>query len=140
MNDAFFLLILPTRTLTIHLGTYRQCAGLSLRGSCTSAADAAHLLQTVQQLLERHPTQAWVDSQLLHELSQLGQQAILRATAASQRAGTQLYWCGMSAALRRELHASGLAGQLTLQPAASYGGPSFLLPAQLVSSTRQPQA
>ena len=91
MNNAFFLLILPTRTLTIHLGSYRQCVGLSLRGSCTSAADAAHLLQTMQQLLERQPTQAWVDSQQLHALSQLGQQALLRATTACHEAGTQLY-------------------------------------------------
>jgi anti-anti-sigma regulatory factor len=140
MNDAFFLLILPTRTLTIHLGTYRQCAGMSLRGSCTSSADAAHLLQTVHQLLERHPAQAWIDSQQLHELSQLGQQAMLRATTASQQAGTQLFWCGLSAELRRELHASGLDGQLVLQPATSFEGPSFLLPSQLASSSQQPQA
>lgn len=139
MNDAFFLLILPTRTLTIHLGTYRQCAGLSLRGSCTSAADAAHLLQTVHQLLERHPARAWIDSQQLHSLSQLGQQAMLRATTTSQAAGTQLYWCGLSAALRHELHVNGLAQQLALQPAASFEGPSFLLPAQLTSSA-PPQA
>ena len=130
MNDAFFLLILPTRTLTIHLGTYRQCAGLSLRGSCASPADAAHLLQTVHQLLERHPSQAWIDIQQLHSLSQLGQQAMARASSASQRAGTQLYWCGPSAALRHELHASGLEAQLALHPAASYAGPPFLLPTQ----------
>lgn len=140
MNDAFFLLILPTRTLTIHLGTYRQCAGLSLRGSCASAADAAHLLQTVQQLLERHPTQAWIDIQQLHTLSQLGHQAMLRATVASQEAGTQLYWCGISAELRRELHAKGLEGQLALHPATSFEGPSFLLPTPLSSLGTQPHA
>jgi len=134
MNDAFFLLILPTRTLTIHLGTYRQCAGLSLRGSCASAADAAHLLQTVHQLLERHPSQAWIDTQQLHSLSQLGQQAMLRATTASQQAGTQLHWCGLPAALRHELHTSGLEAQLPLHPAASYEGPRFLLPTQRAPS------
>jgi anti-anti-sigma regulatory factor len=139
MNDAFFLLILPTRTLTIHLGTHRQCAGLSLRGSCTSSADAAHLLQTIQQLLKRHPTHAWIDIQQLHKLSQLGHQAMLRATAASQEAGTQLHWCGLSAALRHELNASGLEVQLVLQPADSFEGPSFLLPTQF-SSDLPPQA
>ena len=135
MNDTFFLLILPTRTLTIHLGSYRQCMGLSLRGSCTSSADAAHLLQTVHQLLERHPTQAWIDSQQLHALSALGRQAMLRASTASLDMGTQLYWCGLHPALRHELQTSGLAQQLSLYPAASYEGPSFLLPSQLASPT-----
>ncbi|GAA4502120.1 hypothetical protein GCM10023172_25000 [Hymenobacter ginsengisoli] len=137
MNDAFFLLILPTRTLTIHLGTYRQCAGLSLRGSCTSAADAAHLLQTVHQLLQRHPAQAWIDSQRLHTLSQLGQQAMLRATMACREAGTQLHWCGISPALRSQLHASGVERQLDLHPAASFEGPSFLLPTLFSSTSSQ---
>lgn len=135
MNDSFFLLILPTRTLTIHLGSYRQCMGLSLRGSCSSVADATHLLQTVQQLLERHPTQAWIDSQQLQSLSQLGQLAMLRATACGKEAGTQLHWCGLPTTLRRELQASGLAEQLLLQPAASYEGPSFLLPERPGSSS-----
>jgi anti-anti-sigma regulatory factor len=137
MNNAFFLLILPTRTLTIHLGSYQQCMGLSLRGSCLSEADAAHLLHTVQQLLERRPAHAWIDGQQLQALSPLGQQALLRAQASGQQAGTQLHWCGLSAALRRELEASGLAGQLLLQPAASYEGPGFLLPERLAVPGRQ---
>ncbi len=142
MSNTFFLLILPTRTLTIHLGSYRQCTGLSLRGSCISEADAAHLLHTVQQMLERRPSHAWIDGQQLLALSPLGQQALLRAQISSQQAGTQLHWCGLSAALRHELAASGLATQLTLQPAASYEGPGFLLPERLVTSTYQqvPQA
>jgi anti-anti-sigma regulatory factor len=135
MNDTFFLLILPTRTLTIHLGSYRQCMGLSLRGSCTSAADAAHLLQTVHQLLQRHPSQAWIDSQELHSLSQLGQQAMLHATTACLEAGTQLYWCGLTAELLQQLRVNGLEQQLALKPAANYEGPSFLLPARLASPT-----
>ena len=138
MNNAFFLLILPTRTLTIHLGSHQHCTGLSLRGSCTSAADVAHLIQTVQQMLERRPAHAWIDGQLLAALSPLGQQALLRVQAYSQRTGTQLHWCGLSAALQQELHASGLDQQLTLQPAACYEGPNFLLPERRVTATRLP--
>lgn len=59
----FYLLILPTRTLTIYLGRHRQCAGLSLRGAGTSAADAVPLGQTVRQLLERSFAHAWIDKQ-----------------------------------------------------------------------------
>ena len=136
MNDTFFLLILPTRTLTIHLGSYRQHVGLSLRGSCSSVADATHLLHTVQKLLERHPAHAWIDSQQLHSLSQLGQQALLQASAYGQQAGTQLHWCGLPAALRQELQSSGLAQKLALHAAAEYEGPSFLLPERHATPTQ----
>ncbi|QKG54137.1 STAS domain-containing protein [Hymenobacter sp. BRD67] len=128
MNNAFFLLILPSRSLTIHFGSHRQCVGLSLRGSCTSTTDATHLLSTVQQLLERHPTQAWIDTQQLHSLSLLGRQALLRADACCRRAGTEVYWCGMPSPLVKSLQASGLAHKLKLRPAAAFKGPSFLLP------------
>jgi anti-anti-sigma regulatory factor len=130
MKDAFFLLILPTRTLTIHLGSYRQCVGLSLRGCCCSDADAAHLVRSVQQLLERHPAHAWIDSQHLGSLSQLGQQALLRAHTHGQQMGTQLHWCGLPPAVLHQLHLSGLDQQLDLQPAAHFEGPSFLLPSR----------
>jgi anti-anti-sigma regulatory factor len=130
MNDSFFLLILPTRTLTIHLGSYRQCVGLSLRGSCCSDADAAHLAYSVEQLLEGHPAHAWIDSQQLCALSQLGQQALLQAHTHSQRAGTRLHWCGLPAAMLHQLHLSGLDRQLDLQPATCFEGPSFLLASQ----------
>lgn len=138
MNDAFFLLILPTRTLTIHLGSYRQCTGLSLRGSCNSDADAAHLVNGVKQLLERHPAHAWIDSQHLCSLSQLGQQALLQAHSHSQQAGTQLHWCGLPAAVLHQLHLSGLDRQLDLQPATGFEGPSFLLPARPTASVLPP--
>lgn len=138
MNNAFFLLILPTRTLTIHLGSHQQCTGLSLRGTCTSVADAAHLVLTVQQMLERRPAHAWIDGQQLLALSPLGQQALLRADACSQQAGTQLHWCGLPATVQHDLQASGLAQKLTIQPAASYEGPNFLLPERLAMSTRLP--
>lgn len=128
MSDTFFLLILPTRTLTIHLGSYRQCVGLSLRGCCCSDADANHLVHSVQQMLERHPAHAWIDSQHLSSLSQLGQQALLSAHAQSQQAGTELHWCGLPPALLHQLHLSGLDQKLDLQPATRFEGPSFLLP------------
>jgi anti-anti-sigma regulatory factor len=128
MTNAFFLLILPTRTLTIYLGSHKQQMGLSLRGNCSSAADAAHLGQAMQLLLERHPTHAWIDTQQLHSLSQLGQQAMLRADTTSKAAGVAVHWCGLPAPLRHELLASGLGQHLDLQPAGNFNGPGFLLP------------
>lgn len=128
MKDAFFLLILPTRSLTIHLGSHRQQVGLSLRGDCSSAADAAHLGQAVQLLLDRHPTHAWIDTQLLHSLSQLGQQAMLRADTTSKAAGVAVHWCGLPATLCHELHTSGISQYLDLQPIMNFEGPDFLLP------------
>lgn len=130
MTNAFFLLILPTRSLTIHLGSHQQKIGLSLRGGCSSAADAAHLSQAIQLLLERHPTRAWIDTQQLHSLSQLGQQALLRADTTSKEAGVAVHWCGLPATLRHELYASGVGQRLDLQAASSFNGPDFLLPAR----------
>ncbi|MDJ0364503.1 hypothetical protein QMK33_05015 [Hymenobacter sp. H14-R3] len=138
MTNTFFLLILPTRSLTIHLGSHQQRVGLSLRGGCSSAADAAHLGQAMQLLLDRHPTQAWIDTQLLHSLSQLGQQALLRADTSGKQAGVAVHWCGLPAPLRHDLSASGLGQQLDLQPASSFEGPEFLLPVRAAASTHQP--
>ncbi len=135
MTNGFFLLILPTRSLTIHLGSHQQRVGMSLRGGCSSAADAAHLGQAMQQLLARHPTQAWIDTQQLHSLSQLGQQAILRADTNGKQAGVEVHWCGLPAPLRHELMASGLDQQLSLQPASSFEGPAFVLPARATPDT-----
>lgn len=128
MTDTFFLLILPTRTLTIHLGSHQQRVGLSLRGSCSTSADAAHLLHTVEQMLERRPTHAWIDTQQLHALSQLGQQAMVQANACGQAVGAELHWCGLPSALRHALHTSGLEVRLNLLPANQFDGPAFLLP------------
>lgn len=137
MTTSFFLLILPTRSLTIHLGSHQQRVGLSLRGGCTSAADAAHLGQAMQQLLERQPTQAWIDAQQLHSLSQLGQQAMLRADTNGKQAGVEVYWCGLPAPLRYELAASGLDQQLSLRPASGFEGPVFLLPERVAPKVIQ---
>lgn len=130
MTNAFFLLILPTRSLTIHLGSHKQQMGLSLRGGCSSAADAAHLGQAMQLLLERHPSHAWIDAQQLHSLSQLGQQALLRADTTSKEAGVAVHWCGLPVTLRHELYASGLGQRFDLLPASGFEGPDFLLPKQ----------
>ncbi len=137
MTNGFFLLILPTRSLTIHLGSHQQRVGLSLRGGCSSAADAAHLGQAMQQLLERHPTQAWIDTQQLHSLSQLGQLALLQADTSGKQAGVEVYWCGMPTPLRHELAASGLDQQLNLRPASGFEGPVFLLPERAAPITIQ---
>lgn len=139
MTNAFFLLILPTRSLTIHLGSHKQRVGLSLRGGCSSAADVAHLGQAMQLLLDRFPTQAWIDTQQLHSLSQLGQQALLLADTTGKQAGVAVHWCGLPAALRYELCASGIGQQLDLLPANSFEGPEFLLPARAAGSSPQPE-
>ena len=127
MSNAFFLLILPMGTLTIHLGHYRHHVGMSVRGSCATPANAVHLLQAVQQLLENRPRQAWIDCQQLHALPHLGQQALLRASAYARRLGSTLYWCGLGPELAQALQAQAGTG-LQLLPATAYQGPDFLLP------------
>lgn len=130
MADSFFLLILPMRTLTIHLGSLKGCMGLSLRGDCTTAADANHLSQAISQLFANaaHPPQAWVDCQQLHSLSWLGQRALLQVDSRTRAHGTTLYWCGLPSELHNQLAASGLSSALHLLPADGYQGPRFLLP------------
>ncbi|TVT40154.1 hypothetical protein FNT36_11705 [Hymenobacter setariae] len=127
MADTFLLLVFPMRTLTIHLGGHRDCMGLSLRGGCTSPADAAHLEQAINQLLVRAVPQAWIDCRGLHSLSWLGQQALLQADSKARASSTQLYWCGLSKSLLNELKDSGVSAQLTLCSAADFQGPQFLL-------------
>ena len=133
MSDAFFLLILPLGSLTIHLGSYRRNVGMSLRGSCATPANAVHLLQAVEQLLENRPPQAWVDCRQLHALTHLGQQTLLRAVNYASRLGSTLYWCGLPPTLQQELRATGHA-RLHLLPATGYQGPGFLLPERLSAS------
>jgi anti-anti-sigma regulatory factor len=128
MADSFFLLILPMRTLTIHLGSHQGVAGLSLRGDCNTAADANHLSHAVSQLLASHPSQAWVDCQHLHSLSWLGQRALLQVDGRSRADGTTLYWCGLPGTLHAQLMASGLGANLNLLPIDGFQGPRFLLP------------
>ncbi len=133
MSNAFLLLILPMGSLTIHLGSYQRNVGMSVRGSCATPADAVHLLQAVQQMLESRPLQAWVDCQQLQGLTHLGQQTLLRATAYARRLGSTLYWCGLLPELTQELQTSG-AEDLHLLPADSYQGPDFLLPERRITS------
>lgn len=130
MSDAFFLLILPLGSLTIHLGSYQRNVGMSLRGSCATPANAVHLLQAVGQLLETHPPQVWVDCRQLHALTHLGQQTLLRAVDYAHRLGSTLHWCGLPPTMQQELRATGHA-HLHLLPAADYQGPCFLLPKRL---------
>lgn len=127
MSNAFLLLILPMGSLTIHLGSYQRSVGMSVRGSCTTPADAVHLLQAVQQMLETRPLQAWVDCQQLQALTHLGQHTLLRATAYARRLGSTLYWCGLLPELAQELQTNG-DEHLHLLPADAYQGPEFLLP------------
>lgn len=128
MANSFFLLILPMRTLTIHLGSYQGHMGLSLRGSCATAADANHLDQALNQLLDSQPAQAWVDCQQLHSLTWLGQRALLKADTRLRAAGTTLHWCGLATSMLTQLAASGLNSMLNLLPADGFRGPRFLLP------------
>lgn len=115
------------RTLTIHLGGHRDCLGLSLRGVCTSAADATHLEQAVEQLLAKGVPQAWIDCRGLHSLSWVGQCALLHADASARASSTELYWCGLPKHVVGQLTASGLASVLQLRSAAEFQGPQFLL-------------
>ena len=129
MGDTFFLLVLPMRSLTIHVGSCRNQVGFSLRGGCVSAADAAQLAQATHHILNQHAPQAWVDCQQLHSLTWLGQRALMEADRNCRAAGTTLYWCGLSPRLLRQLHAGGLEHVMRLLPAESFGGPRFLLSA-----------
>lgn len=130
MADSFLLLVFPMRSLTIHLGGYRGCMGLSLRGGCTTDADATHLEQAVEQLLAKCVPQAWVDCQALHSLSAVGQRALLHADTSAKASSTTLYWCGLPAHVVKELADSGLTSVLRLCSLADYQGPQFLLARQ----------
>lgn len=127
MADTFLLLVFPMRTLTIHLGGHGGCMGLSLRGGCTTPADAAHLGQAIDQLLMRAVSQAWIDCRGLHSLNLVGQQALLQADSKARTSSTLLYWCGLSKNLVSELRDSGASAELMLRPAAEFQGPQFLL-------------
>lgn len=129
MTDSFLLLVFPMRTLTIHLGGHRDCLGLSLRGCCTTVADATHLEQAMDQLLAKGVPKAWIDCRGLHSLSWLGQQALLHADASARASNTELYWCGLPPHVVGQLTDSGLAATLQLRTAAEFQGPRFLLAA-----------
>ena len=128
MANSFFLLILPMRTLTIHLGSHQGNMGLSLRGDCATAADASHLDQAIGQLLDSKSPQVWVDCQQLHSLTWLGQRALLKADSRTRAGGIPLYWCGLATSMLTQLAASGLNSVLNLLPAEGFRGPRFLLP------------
>jgi len=134
MADSFLLLVFPMRSLTIHLGGHRGCMGLSLRGACTTAADAVHLDQAMEQLLAKGVAQAWIDCRGLHSLNWVGQQALLHANTSAQATNTELYWCGLPQPLVQQLVDSGLDGVLHLRAAAEFQGPQFLLPGVAVAS------
>lgn len=127
MTDSFLLLVFPMRTLTIHLGGHRDCLGLSLRGCCTSAADATHLEQAVEHLLAKGVPHAWIDCQGLRALSWVGQRALLHASTSARASNTELYWCGLPKHVVSQLTDSGLAPMLQLRSAAEFQGPRFLL-------------
>lgn len=127
MADSFLLLVFPMRTLTIHLGGHRDCLGLSLRGGCTTSADAAHLEQAVEQLLSKGAPQVWVDCRGLHSLNGLGQRALVQADTSARASSTELYWCGLPSHVMGQLADSGLTSVLRLRSAADFRGPQFLL-------------
>jgi anti-anti-sigma regulatory factor len=134
MADSFLLLVFPMRSLTIHLGGHRDCMGLSLRGECTTAADAAHLEQAMEQLLAKGVPKAWIDCQGLRALNWLGQRALVHANSSAQATNTELYWCGLPSDLVNQLVSNGLDGVLQLRTAAEFQGPQFLLSGLEVAS------
>ena len=134
MADSFLLLVFPMRSLTIHLGGHRDCMGLSLRGGCTTAADASHLEQAMEQLLAKGIAQAWIDCRGLHSLNWLGQRALIHANSSAKATNTELYWCGLSKSLASQLTENGLDSVLHLCPATEFKGPQFLLSGVVVAS------
>jgi anti-anti-sigma factor len=134
MADSFLLLVFPMRSLTIHLGGHRDCMGLSLRGECTTAADAAHLEQAMEQLLAKGVPKAWIDCQGLRALNSLGQRALLHADSSAKATNTELYWCGLPHRLVQQLATNGLDQVLQLRSAAEFQGPQFLLAGVVVAS------
>lgn len=134
MADSFLLLVFPMRSLTIHLGGHRDCMGLSLRGGCTTATDASHLEQAIEQLLAKGVAKAWIDCQGLHSLNWLGQRALLHANSSAQATNTELYWCGLPTKLLQQLADNGLDAVLRLRSAAEFQGPQFLLTGVAVAS------
>ena len=134
MADSFLLLVFPMRSLTIHLGGLRDCMGLSLRGGCTTAADATHLEQAIEQLLAKGVPQAWIDCRGLHSLNGVGERALLHATSSAQATNTVLYWCGLPQGLTSQLAENGLDAVLHLRPATEFQGPRFLLSGVQVTS------
>jgi len=134
MTDSFLLLVFPMRSLTIHLGGYRDCMGLSLRGECTTAAHASHLEQAIEQLLAKGVAKAWIDCQGLHSLNWLGQRALLHADSSAKATNTELYWCGLPSSLVQQLVGNGLDQVLQLRSAADFQGPQFLLPGVAMAS------
>ena len=127
MADSFLLLVFPMRTLTIHLGGHRDCLGLSLRGGCTTAADANNLTQAITQLLAKGVAQAWIDCRGLHSINWVGQQALVQADNSARACSTVLYWCGLPCDVQQQLADGGLATTMELLPAAAFQGPQFLL-------------
>jgi len=127
MADSFLLLVFPMRTLTIHLGGHRDCLGLSLRGGCTSTADANNLTQAITQLLAKGVAQAWIDCRGLHSINWVGQQALVQADNSARASSTVLYWCGLPHDVQQQLADGGLATTMELLPAAAFQGPQFLL-------------
>lgn len=111
------------RKLTIQLGGQRGCLGLSLRGSCITAADAGQLEQAAQQLLTTLASKIWIDCQQLQALSPLGRQALLQADRRARAVGATCYWCGLPDGMLEQLAGSGLE----LCPATDFRGPDFLL-------------
>jgi anti-anti-sigma regulatory factor len=127
MVDSFLLLVFPMRTLTIHLGGHRDCLGLSLRGGCTTAADANNLTQAITQLLAKGVAKAWIDCRGLHSINWVGQQALVQADKSARACSTVLYWCGLPHDVHKQLVDGGLATTMELLPAAAFQGPQFLL-------------
>lgn len=114
--------------LTIHAGGRRDCLGLSLRGACSTPADAAQLEQAAQRLLASRPPRLWVDCQQLLEVSDSGLRVLLRTESLARAAGVVCYWCGVSGHVLGQLTARGLQRLLQLRPASGFEGPRFILP------------
>lgn len=116
------------KPLTIHAGGHQGCLGISLRGSCSTPDEAAHLAQATQRLLARRPQHLWVDCRELLDLSASGLRTLLHTETLARAAGVACYWCGLSSHVLGQLASGNPSHLLHLRPASGFEGPRYLLP------------
>lgn len=102
--------------LTIYVGSQRTGVRLSLHGSCTGLAEAAHLKQVAAQVIDLGCSALFIDCQHVALISTRGQQAILHVEQQAAAARIPLYWSGLSQPLINELSATGLYGLMRSVP------------------------
>lgn len=112
---------------TIRIGGLCGRMGMSLRGSCTTSANATQLEQALQPLLTSCGPHLYIDCQHLTGLTWQGQRVLLGAERLARTSGVTLYWCGMPESITTLLKASGLYFLMIMLPPNGYRGPLDVL-------------